>query len=91
MSQQKGTRRSGHGDTAPIATFVRLDRRAAALSVVFVVVANALFVRVPGVWLVLVPLAVLVGALLIAERSLGSDVSKALGWIAAGWARVNGW
>ena len=77
MSLEAGTRRSGGGpgDASPIATFISLDLRGALLSVVFVVVANALFVRVSGVWLTLVPLAVLVGALVMADRSLESDVS----------------
>ncbi len=93
MSLEAGTRRSGGGpgDASPIATFISLDLRGALLSVVFVVVANALFVRVSGVWLTLVPLAVLVGALVMADRSLESDVSKALGWIAVGNWQIAVW
>ena len=83
--------REGHADASPIATFIELDLWGGVVGAVFVVLANGLFVQVGGVWLVLVPLSILIGALVQAKRTLPTDTVTALAWIAAGNWQVAVW
>ncbi len=83
--------RQGHADASPVATFIELDLWGGIVGAAFVVVANGLFVQVGGVWLVLLPLSILIGALLRAKRVLPTDTVAALAWIAAGNWQVAVW
>ena len=75
---------SGIADRNPVTTFIRLDRRGAVLGILFVLIANGVFVRNTKVWIVLAPLAFLVLALTLAERAVDGRIGAALAWIAAG-------
>lgn len=71
-------------DPNPVTTFIRLDRRGAVLGILFVIVANGVFVQNAKVWIVLAPLSLLVLALIMADRSVHDRIGASLAWIAAG-------
>lgn len=71
-----------HGD---IELFIRLDRVGTALSIVFVIIVNGLFLQANGIWLVVPLLALLILALFGAEERLGSQRTiPALALVGAG-------
>ncbi len=67
--QPVGAVTGGPGSAAEIGDFARFNEIAAAAGLAFVVVANALFVQVDGVWVMVPILVVFIGLLDLARRA----------------------